>query len=96
MKDILAVFKEPESYDSLNNAIADMIKEVEQLQKIEVGGIIFGLDSNHVHRSNMSLDCPYFQARLTCYKQLKVRTLTGPEKLKVFSDSHAPSFRPSR
>ena len=44
MKDILAVFKEPESYDSLNNAIADMIKEVEQLQKIEVGGIIFGLD----------------------------------------------------
>ena len=41
---IVAVFKEPESYDSLKNALADLIEEVEWLQKIEVGGISFDLD----------------------------------------------------
>ena len=41
---ILAACKEPESYDSLKNALADLIEEVERLQKIEVGGIIFDLD----------------------------------------------------
>ena len=42
--DILAVFKEPEIYDSLKNASADIIEEVERLQKIEVGDIISDLD----------------------------------------------------
>ena len=41
---ILAVFKEPEDYDSVKNALADIIKEVEQLQKIEVDGITYELE----------------------------------------------------
>ena len=38
---ILAVFKQPESYQYLKNALEDIIQEVEDLQEIDVDGNVF-------------------------------------------------------
>ena len=38
---ILAVFKQPESYDSCKLALADLIVEVQELKQIEVDGTTF-------------------------------------------------------
>ena len=40
----LAIFKEPESYDSLKKCLSDFISEVEQLKSIEVNGMTFEID----------------------------------------------------
>ena len=38
---ILAVFKQPESYDCLKLALEDIIKEIEELTEVHVNGINF-------------------------------------------------------
>ena len=41
---LLAVFKEPESYDSLKQALEDIIYEVEHLDAIEVDGVSYSIE----------------------------------------------------
>ena len=41
---VLAIFKEPEDYESLKNALADIIKDVENLSSIDINGISYSIE----------------------------------------------------
>ena len=41
---VLAVLKEPEKYDTVKNALADIIAEVERLDTIDIDGITFHIE----------------------------------------------------
>lgn len=41
---VLAIFKEPEDYESLKNALANIIKEVENLLSIDINGVSYSIE----------------------------------------------------
>ena len=41
---VLAIFKEPENYESLKNALADIIEEVESLTNVDINGTTYNIE----------------------------------------------------
>ena len=41
---VLAIFKEPENYESFKNALADIIEEVESLTNVDINGTTYNIE----------------------------------------------------